>query len=254
MVLQAMSVKQTTGVGRMKRTRKRIGMLYPSPGLAEEEAWKLLPEGVSLHIARVPMVGGPYEAVSHMADNIGEVARLVADAGVDIIGFNCTVGSLIHGKGYDEKIMDKIKQATGTQATTTTTAVVAGLRALGIKKLVQLIPALVVEATEKEKRFLEDAGFQVLRVVAPRMTSMEEEYETEPSYWHRLMMENQEPQADGYFMSCAGIRVVDVIEQAEADLGKPVVTSNQAFVWHCLRKMGVEEPIQGFGRLLETPL
>jgi maleate isomerase len=62
------------------------------------------------------------------------------------------------------------------------------------------------------------------------------------------------PQADGYFVSCGGIRVVDIIEETEIALGKPVVTSNQSLVWHCLRKIGIQNDIGGFGSLLRAPL
>jgi maleate isomerase len=36
----------------------------------------------------------------------------------------------------------------------------------------------------------------------------------------------------------------------ERELGRPVVTSNQAIAWHCLRKGGIEDKVPGFGALL----
>ena len=45
----------------------------------------------------------------------------------------------------------------------------------------------------------------------------------------------------------------DLIEKLEYDLGKPVVTSNQASLWHTFRIANVREPIQGYGRLLREP-
>ncbi len=43
---------------------------------------------------------------------------------------------------------------------------------------------------------------------------------------------------------------MDIIERSEVELGRPVLTSNQALVWHCLRMMGIDREIRGFGRLL----
>lgn len=232
---------------------KRIGMLYPSSGISELEIQKMLPEGVSLHITRIPMKEATYKELMHMADCVEEAASLVADARVDIIAFNCTMGSLIKGKGYDEEIMERIGQATGLPATTTTTAVVMGMRTLGMKKLILVTP-YVEQMNEIEKTFLEDIGFQVLSYQGLGLDDASKQYGVEPSRWYHLVMEMQEPQADGYLISCAGIRVVDIIGQMEMALGKPVVTSNQALVWHCLRKMGMQEPMEGFGRLLETSL
>jgi maleate isomerase len=118
---------------------KRIGVLYPSSGLSEDELQRMLPEGVSLHIW-VPMAAPTYEAELHMVDRVEEASRLLADARADIIAFDCTVGSLIGGKGYDQVIINRIKEATGTIATTTATAVVAGLRAIGIRRFTLLTP------------------------------------------------------------------------------------------------------------------
>ncbi len=232
---------------------KRIGMLYPSSGISEPEIQKMLPEGVSLHITRIPMRQPTCEVLTHMADSVEEAASLLADARVDIIAFACTAGSLIGGKGYDQKIVDRIGQATGLPATTTTTAVVTGLRTLGMKKLILVTP-YVEQMNQIEKTFLEEEGFQVLSYRGLGLDNAPKQYGVEPSRWYRLVKETQEPQADGYFVSCGGIRVVEIIGQLETELGKPVITSNQALVWHCLRRMGIQEPMEGYGRLLETPL
>jgi maleate isomerase len=44
---------------------------------------------------------------------------------------------------------------------------------------------------------------------------------------------------------------VEIIEALEKNLGKPVVTSNQASMAMALRVMGIKEKVIGFGSLLE---
>ena len=44
--------------------------------------------------------------------------------------------------------------------------------------------------------------------------------------------------------------MLPVIEAIEAAIAKPVVFSNQANFWHCLRLAGIDDRIEGFGRLL----
>ncbi len=228
---------------------KRIGMLFPSSGLSEEEVQKILPPGVSLHVTRMPLKRATYEEELHFADCVEEAAGLLADAGVDIIAFNNTLGSLMKGRGYDQEIIERIVQATGIPATTTITAVVAGLRALNVRKLI-LIAANTEDLVEVERAFLADTGFEVLRSRGLSMEDCAQEYDTEPSYWYEQIKKMKDSQADGYFISCGGIRIIDVIEPLEADLEKSVVTSNQALAWHSLRKIGVKEPLARFGRLL----
>ena len=53
-------------------------------------------------------------------------------------------------------------------------------------------------------------------------------------------------------LSGTGLPTIGVIEVLERDLGKPVVSSNQASLWRALRLAGVRESISGFGRLLSA--
>jgi maleate cis-trans isomerase len=53
------------------------------------------------------------------------------------------------------------------------------------------------------------------------------------------------------FISCTGFRTIENIAKLEADLGKPVVTSNQATYADCLRFLGVGEARPGFGSLFD---
>jgi len=73
------------------------------------------------------------------------------------------------------------------------------------------------------------------------------QYEVEPSSWLDLIRGMRHPRADAYLISCGGIRVVDIIERSEVELGRPVLTSS-------LRMMGMDREIRGFGQLLRTPL
>ena len=56
--------------------------------------------------------------------------------------------------------------------------------------------------------------------------------------------------ADAVLLSGTGLPTVAVLEMLERDLGKPVISSNQACLWQALRLAGVREAIPGFGRLL----
>ncbi len=59
---------------------------------------------------------------------------------------------------------------------------------------------------------------------------------------------------DAVFVACTNVRLADQVEALEAELGKPVTSSNHAIAWHCLRLAGVGDPVPGFGRLFRTEL
>jgi len=70
-----------------------------------------------------------------MVDDAPKAAKKLAHAGVDAIAFGCTGASLFKGLGFDQKIVKQIEDTTRIAATTTSTAVVAALKELGIRKV-----------------------------------------------------------------------------------------------------------------------
>ena len=59
-----------------------------------------------------------------------------------------------------------------------------------------------------------------------------------------------DPASDGMIIACLNFRSHPIIDRLEAAIGKPVVSSTQATLWHMLRLAGVTDPIAGYGRLL----
>jgi maleate isomerase len=57
-------------------------------------------------------------------------------------------------------------------------------------------------------------------------------------------------EADGVLIAGNCFRCVAIIETLEQDLKRPVITANQASLWHCLRLSGVRTPVSGYGGLL----
>ena len=57
-------------------------------------------------------------------------------------------------------------------------------------------------------------------------------------------------EAEAIFLSCGDMATLGVVDKLEQRLGKPVVTSVQATFWGALRAAGVEDKIEGCGRLL----
>jgi maleate isomerase len=56
--------------------------------------------------------------------------------------------------------------------------------------------------------------------------------------------------ADGILIAGTGFRCVGIIEALEQALHRPVISANQASLWHCLRRAGVATKVSGYGRLL----
>jgi maleate cis-trans isomerase len=70
-----------------------------------------------------------------------------------------------------------------------------------------------------------------------------------PQEWIKVVNDNTRPDADGYFLSCTNTRMIEAIEELERRLGKPVVSSNQATLWACLKRLGIAHQDKRLGRL-----
>ena len=58
------------------------------------------------------------------------------------------------------------------------------------------------------------------------------------------------PDAEALLICCTDFNTFDSIEPLETELGKPVVSSNSATLWHSLRNAGIPDRIDGLGSLL----
>ena len=113
-----------------------------------------------------------------------------------------------------------------------------------------LVTPYAAATNEAERAFLEGSGFTVVGLRGLALANGSDYVAVEPSAWYRIVREAARPDADAILVSCTNIRVLDVIARLEEDLGLPLVTSNQAALWYCLRRLGLPDRIAGYGRLL----
>ena len=229
-------------------TKAKIGVLLPSSNATTEPQFQTLaPDGVTYHFTRLELTSSAQSDVAAMADRAEEGAELLAQVDVGLIVFHCTAATTV--EGADDEIIERITRASGIPATTTSKSVVAGLDAVGARRMVLLTP-YPPHINEWEVAFFERAGFEVLREAGLGIVSGLAMFDPTPEEWRRYASDNRDPSADAYFLSCAATRATDVIADIEADLGKPVLTSNSATLWHSLWLAGIDPKIEGFGTLL----
>jgi maleate isomerase len=216
----------------------------------EPEFYKMAPEGVSIHTARIGLKEVRAEALKAMAEEAAEAAELLSTAGTNLIVYGCTTGSLLGGVEWERRLMEKVQENGRTPSFSTASAVVEALREFEAKKIVVATP-YIEELNTLEKNFLGAHGFEVLEMKGLGLVSNLDIGREPPSTAYRLVCEVFKTEADAVFISCTNLRTIEVIKALEADLGRPVVTSNQASMWKSLRTGGIRERIPGYGSLLE---
>ena len=105
------------------------------------------------------------------------------------------------------------------------------------------------EINEREEKFFLSKGFEILRMEGLNLETGLEFGKVTPDFWNKFSLEIDCDDADAVFLSCTGIRSLDIIEKVEAQINKPVITSNQAQMWSALRLAGINDNLKGFGQL-----
>ncbi|MDI4655337.1 maleate cis-trans isomerase family protein [Xanthobacter autotrophicus] len=229
--------------------RLRLGMLLPSSNpVAEPELTRVLPAGVSLLTTRLKLAGSTQEDLLGMTAGVEQATALLADAGVDQLVFNCTAVSTFD-PAMGEALRKRMETVAGRPATSTADAIVAAFETLG-RRRIALITPYVDAVVEREVAFLEHYGLEVVCRVGLGLAEGKAMSAVEPGEWYRRTMDKAGCGADLYFLSCTAIRVFDIINALERDLGVPVLTSNQAMIWSCLRQAGLKDRIPELGTLL----
>jgi len=229
----------------------RLGLMVPSSNTTmEPEFYRMLPKGFSVHTARLRLREVTVKGLAEMEERIEEEAGKLADAGIGVIGYGCTSGSLFRGMGHDKMIEERIERASGIPAVATAGAVISALKALHVRKVATATP-YIEEINSLEKKFLSANGFQVVDLKGLGIKDNIEIGKLGGQDAYKLVMELRYDEADGIFISCTNFPTVESVGKLEKELRKPVISSNTATLWAMLKKCDVFIKIRGFGKLLE---
>ena len=227
-----------------------IGLIIPSSNrLTEPQFNAYAPPGVDIHVTRLRMTGKFRKPLSELKRPLVEAAEALSDVKPGMIVFHCTANSMESGLAHEKAIIEIIEQASGCPTITTAQAITQAFDRFGIKKLVLISP--YVKATNQlEVNYLTETGYTVLHELGLGLET--HAYSTvTPQEWKNIVKENTRTDADGYFLSCTNTRMIEAVEDLENDLDKPVVNSNQATLWACLKKLGVVHTDKKLGRLFQ---
>ncbi len=210
---------------------------------------KLRPEGVGMHFARAAIPDSITNAtLGAQADLLADCAStLLPDGSLDVVCYACTSGSLVIGEA---RVFKELSQgAPRAKATSLITGVIRALRALGVRRLVVATPYLD-EINQRAAEYLEQEGFEVLAISGLKLEKDSDMVRVAPDYIVEFALSLDRKDADGIFISCGALRTLEVVGEIEARAGKPVISSNQAMIWDTLRLAGIDDKIEGYGRLL----
>jgi maleate isomerase len=116
-----------------------------------------------------------------------------------------------------------------------------------------LLTPYIDEINQTMRRYIEARGIAVVAMGSFNNSNDNEVARISAASLETAIRElGAEKQVDTVFVACTSLRIAALIERVEAQLGKPVTSSNHAMAWHALRLAGYADPVPGFGQLFRV--
>lgn len=230
--------------------RAKLGfVLLATEQTIEENMFRMCPKGVGLHFTRAYNPDSiTVESLTNQAEDLARAAStLLPDGSLDVIGYACTSGSLVIGE--NRVFAELRKGAPGVKTTSLISGVLRALDTVGARRVAVCTPYLD-EINAREAEYMGQAGFEISTIRGLNIEKDSDMIRVRPEAIKALARSVDSPDADAVFISCGALRSIDIVDTLEAELGKPVICSNQAMMWDMLRLAGVDDRIAGYGRLM----
>jgi len=232
----------------------RIGLLVPSANtVVEPEFTTLVPPGVSVYATRMRTQNANVHDSRALLDHVDRAADELGTAQPDVIAFACTSGSFIDGSTGEQELRRRIEHVGQVGSVVTTAgAVIDALRRVDVRRVTVVTP-YPDELNILEQRFLESEGIEVVTVAGMGIgdaysiggLAPQDVFEFAQDVW-------QNQKADGMFLSCTNLPTIEILARLENSFGVPVISSNSATAWACLRLLKIEAGIEDYGTLLDN--
>jgi len=203
---------------------------------------------IAIYVSRIPS-GDELSAASiaAMETELTRAASLLPRAArFDAVGYGCTSGTTLIGAAAVARML---RQGVETpMVTDPLTAALAALKSLGVKR-----PGLVTPYVESIAAPVRDAFIAAGLNVGEVLTFGEEAEARVARIAPASIMAAARDAvrgADAVFLSCTNLRTLDVIDALEAELGIPVLSSNQVLAWHMAEVTGASLAGDAPGELL----
>ncbi|MCZ6451505.1 MAG: hypothetical protein O6918_11685 [Deltaproteobacteria bacterium] len=231
--------------------RARIGYISPSViELNGYDFYRIVPKGVGLVGVTCMVDGWKDEAYKQALAQVEACAKELGRRSCDFIIHGGAPLVLTQGKGFELRLIEKVKSISGTPCTTSIMAAMDAFRDLSTSRLAVVDP-YPPDLNQTMIKYLKDWGFEVASVVSLETTFTESSVVSIGDIYRAAKRAVREAgNATGIFIPCANFPVVDVIEEIETDLGLPVISNITSQLYVAFKTIGMREKINGYGRLL----
>lgn len=216
-----------------------VGVIVPYDMALDRELWRWAEADMSLLFTRTRYENLPVTAEQARAISrpklVQEGVRALSAVEPRAYVYGCTSGSFIRGLVGEQNLVRTMTAAGGAPAFTTSGALLEAVRALGAETIATATP-YDDAITAQFAAFFAEAG---IHLVSNSNLGLDGKIWTVPyQRTYDLVRAADSDRADAVVISCTNLPTYDILAELEADLGKPVISANQATMWSVLRHFG----------------
>jgi maleate isomerase len=241
---------------------KRVGLVVPSSNVTvETEMPRILSRAedveFTFHSSRMRMHAVTPEQLKAMNAQRERCVLEIGDAGVDVVLYACLVAIMASGQGEHRNVELAVAEqlATGgsdTKVLSSAGALVRALKDLGVSRVGLVMPYMKPLA-ERVVDYIRAEGFDV---VDWRALEVADNSDVGCIPGDRVMEAARSLDLAGtdavVISACVQMPSLDLVQQAEDELGLPVLSAATAGAYSILRSLGLPVNIPGAGSLLRA--
>ena len=168
---------------------------------------------------------------------------------ISTVAYACTSGTIAIG---EDKVKEKIQLAKpGCHVTTPITSAIKAFNKMNIKKISVLTP--YPESVNKTiSEYLIKKNVDIISFSTFNLDLDVDFARIDPKYLSEVLTKLNTNDADALFVSCTALPALEIIEEVEKKINKPVFSSNQTLIWDTIISAGYKNYIMGYGKLLRN--
>jgi len=234
-----------------KETNPKVGLLTLSTDLTIERDFHSICQKlpIDVFVNRIhnenPLTK---ENLFKMYDQIESITeKILPGEKIDTVAYGCTSGTIAIG---EDRVKEKIKLAKpDCYVTTPITSAIKAFEKMNIKKIAVFTP--YPEPVNKTIfEYLDKKNINIISFSTFNLDLDVDIARVDPKYLAETLNKLNINEADALFISCTALPALQILDEVEKKINKPIFSSNQTLIWDTIRSVGYNSSIEGYGKLL----
>ena len=236
-----------------KESNPRIGLLALSTDLTIERDFQSICHRlpINLFVNRIhnenPLTK---ENLLKMYDQLESITeKILPGEKINTVAYGCTSGTIAIG---EDKVKEKIQLAKpGCHVTTPITSAIKAFNKMNVKKIAVFTP--YPESVNKTiSEYLIKKNINVMSFSTFNLDLDVDFARVDTKYLSEILTKLNINDADALFVSCTALPALEILDEVEKKINKPVFSSNQTLIWDTIRSVGYKSSVEGYGKLLKN--